>query len=165
MDIGTTTRYFYLHPDTDVFEEHSRKLTDHPTGNLVIVHEHHEGHGLITYQFDIQLVGCAVHMQKVFDLVRRFVPVTTTSDVEPMSPATLPGEEEDEEGEPEEAEAATEDAELDTALEALHVAAAAILNMKRVIECTADNDHKSGEIIFVTSAGTNWILRLEEFEN
>ncbi len=158
MDMGTTKRYFYLHPELDVFEEYDHKLTDHPTGNMVLVLEHHEGHGLITYQFDIQLVGYGLHMQKVFDLIRRFVPVTATSDVEPMPPATLPGEEEDEEGEPEEVE-------LDTALEALHVAAAAIRNMKRVSECTADNDHKSGEIVFETFAGTNWILRLEELED
>lgn len=56
-----------------------------------------------------------------------------------------------------------EEKALDTALEALHVAAAAIRQMDGVTEATADNDHKSGEVIF--SAYGHWYcLSLKEFE-
>ena len=51
------------------------------------------------------------------------------------------------------------------ALEALHVAAAAIRKMKGVLECTADNDNKSGEIIFTLKSGETYVLRLEEADN
>lgn len=43
------------------------------------------------------------------------------------------------------------DKHLDTALEALHVAAKAIRQMAHVSSCTADNDNDSGEIIFTVS--------------
>jgi hypothetical protein len=48
------------------------------------------------------------------------------------------------------------------ALEALHVAAAAIRKMRGVKSCTADNDNKSGEICFTLKTGQSFVLRLEE---
>lgn len=50
------------------------------------------------------------------------------------------------------------------ALEALHVAAAAIRKMKGVKECTAENDNKSGEIFFSLKTGGSYILKLAEDE-
>lgn len=50
----------------------------------------------------------------------------------------------------------------DNALKALHAAAKAIKELPGIAECTVDNDHKSGEVIFKTKAGQEYILRLEE---
>ncbi len=52
----------------------------------------------------------------------------------------------------------------DKALEALHVAAKAIRKMSGVTECTADNDHKSGEVIFTLTNGNCYVLNLEEYQ-
>jgi len=55
---------------------------------------------------------------------------------------------------------------MGTALEALHVAAEAIRNMPDILECTADNDNDSGEIIFtVKSTNRQFVLRLSEDED
>lgn len=51
-----------------------------------------------------------------------------------------------------------------TALEALHVAAAAIEGMRNVSECTADNDNDSGEVVFTVKGGKTYVLKLEEYE-
>jgi hypothetical protein len=50
------------------------------------------------------------------------------------------------------------------ALEALHVAAAAIRKMEGVTEATADNDSQSGEVIFTTTTGQSFVLKLEEHD-
>jgi hypothetical protein len=50
------------------------------------------------------------------------------------------------------------------ALAALHAAATAIKEAEGIVECTCENDHNSGEIIFTTVVGNQFILRLEEFE-
>lgn len=52
----------------------------------------------------------------------------------------------------------------ETALEALHVAAAAIRKMENVSEATADNDNKSGEVIFTVRNGQSYVLTLEEYK-
>jgi len=48
---------------------------------------------------------------------------------------------------------------MDKALEALHVAAKAIAKMDGVTNCTVDNDHKSGEILFEVD-GQEFALKL-----
>lgn len=50
------------------------------------------------------------------------------------------------------------------ALEALHVAASAIKTMPEIVECTVDNDHQGGEIIFMTEDGREWVLKLAPHE-
>lgn len=59
------------------------------------------------------------------------------------------------------------DKHMEKAFEALHVAAEAVAKVKGVSDCTADNDHDSGEVIFdVTVKGERkrFVLRLEEYE-
>lgn len=50
----------------------------------------------------------------------------------------------------------------ETALAALYTAASAIRTMAGVKECTAENDNKSGEIIFTLNNGKVFILRLTD---
>jgi hypothetical protein len=46
------------------------------------------------------------------------------------------------------------------ALAALHVAAQAIRSMSEVLECTADNDNRSGELYVVLNSGETYGLKL-----
>lgn len=52
----------------------------------------------------------------------------------------------------------------DPALEALHVAVAAIEALPGVVSATADNDGDSGEIIFTLVDYASFVLRLKEVE-
>jgi hypothetical protein len=52
-----------------------------------------------------------------------------------------------------------------SALTVLHVAADTIRQCDGVIESTAENDHKSGEIIFTTITGETYRLKLTRIED
>lgn len=52
-----------------------------------------------------------------------------------------------------------------SALAVLHIAADAIRQWDGVIESTAENDHKSGEIIFTTITGETYSLKLTRVED
>lgn len=57
---------------------------------------------------------------------------------------------------------------LDTALEALHLAAKAVRQVPYVRSCAVDNDNDSGEIIFTVRRGTDardYLLKLIELED
>lgn len=49
------------------------------------------------------------------------------------------------------------------ALQVIHRAAAQIAEMPGVTKATADNDHKSGEIIFSTEGGSEFVLTLKPY--
>ena len=51
-----------------------------------------------------------------------------------------------------------------SALAVFHVAANAIRQWDGVLESTAENDHKSGEIIFSTTTGETYSLKLTRME-
>jgi hypothetical protein len=53
----------------------------------------------------------------------------------------------------------------DSALSALHAAAEAIRKSSGVTTATAENDHKSGEIIFTLNNGHIYALRLVRLED
>jgi len=52
-----------------------------------------------------------------------------------------------------------------SALTVLHIAADAIRQFDGVIEATAENDHKSGEIIFTTTTGETYCLTLTRVDD
>jgi len=51
------------------------------------------------------------------------------------------------------------------ALTELHIAADAIRQSDGIIEATAENDHKSGEIIFTTTTGETYYLKLTRVDD
>ncbi len=52
-----------------------------------------------------------------------------------------------------------------SALAVLHIAADAIRQYDGIVESTAENDHKSGEIIFTTITGETYCLKLTRVED